>query len=135
MKQRVFVITLLLTATLSGIAQDRYAYGGPEELRGVTRVYVDTAADLDLRNVFKKILEQERNLTVVDQPEEATHWVIFRWFGPSPYWARTIIVTNVTAPMPRLLFSVRNSEAELDDLTRDAAKAVAKAYRNANTTN
>jgi hypothetical protein len=129
---RAALVTLLLLATVLIQGDDHFEYGSVEELKGVKLVYVDTGNDIDLRNVMKRVLEETKMLKVVEKPDDAKHWVIFRWWGDDPYRCRTIVVTNGTTSNPRLLFTQRGREAELDDLAADAAKALSKAYRRVN---
>lgn len=116
----------------SATAADLFDYGSPQELKGVTRFYVDAGDDLDLRDIIKSRLEQLQGVKVVNRPEEAEHWVIFRWSGSHPSWARTIVVTGGATQRPRLLFTDRSSESDLVDVADDGGKAVAKAYRRVN---
>ena len=47
-------------------------YGQPDELRGVTKVFVDTSLDAQQREVFvKEIKKQLPDLEVVSRPEES----------------------------------------------------------------
>lgn len=124
-------LALLVLAHVAPLASDAIDYGSVEELKGVTKVYVDAGRDLDLRNVFKQVLEKTTGLTVVERPEDAEHWIMFQWTDSRPFWARTVIVRN-TDGRRRLLFTHRGSEAQLNELAEDSAKAVAKIYQKVN---
>ena len=127
------ICTVFAVNSATAFAADLFEYGSVQELKGVTKFYVDSGNDLDLRDIIKSRLEQVEGVKIVDRPEDAEHWVIFTWLsGPSPYRARTIVVTGITAKHPRLLFTDRSSESDLTDVADDGGKAVAKALRRAN---
>lgn len=128
-----FVIYCLLMSLVLAVASDAadlYDYGSVEELKGVKSFYVDAGSDLDLRNIIKSRLEQLEGVKVVDRPEDAAHWVVFR--SSDGHWARTIVITGGATSRPRLLFTDRSSESEITEVADDGGKAVAKAYRRVN---
>jgi hypothetical protein len=128
-KHFVLILPFLIAANLVA-AEDPPEYGNVAELKGVKRFYVDAGPDVDLRDIIKRRLEELPNIKVTDASTSADVWIVFRWYGDGPFWARTVVVKAGLGR--RLLFTSRNKEAELDDLADDAAKAVAKAYRQAN---
>jgi hypothetical protein len=52
--------------------QPTVEYGGSSELQGVTKVFIDTGTDLDLRNIIAEEMQKSLpDLTVVSKPEDA----------------------------------------------------------------
>ena len=68
-------LAVLVVCGLSLVAQAQrptIEYGDPDELRGVTRVFVDTDTDLGLRRAVREELRKKLpNLRVVSRPEDA----------------------------------------------------------------
>lgn len=130
----VIVLLVVVFTTSAATAADLFEYGSIQDLKGVKKFYVDAGDDLDLRDIIKSRLEQLQGVKVVDRPEEAEHWVVFRWWlaGPDTYRARTIVITGGATQRRRLLFTDRSSESEPTDVADDGGKAVAKAYRRVN---
>jgi hypothetical protein len=127
---RKILIAILAVWSLSTSADELYEYGSSTELKGVQKYYVDAGEDLDLRNIISERLSSA-GVTVVERPEDAEHWLIFRWSGS--FWTRTIVIKRV-GDRNRLLMTYRGLEADLDDLASDAGKAIAKRLREINGT-
>lgn len=73
-RKRIFpvvLLTILLTASV--VAQDKKVeYGDPGELRGVTKVFVATGQDIELRNrIVEEIHKRLPGLQIVSVPEDA----------------------------------------------------------------
>ena len=56
-------------------------YGSPSELKGVTKIFIDTGTELEVRsNIIKEINKSQKkmpNLIVVNSPEEADVILVF----------------------------------------------------------
>jgi hypothetical protein len=64
---------LILAVALPVYAQTpNIEYGQPEELRGVTKVFVNTGIDAQLRDIIVKVIGKRLpNLQIVSRPEDA----------------------------------------------------------------
>lgn len=72
---------LLLLFTTSVVAQD-IEYGKPRDLKGLTRIYVDTRGDIANRDRIIEVFEKEKSgLVVVDTFDEAQ--ILMRFSGDS----------------------------------------------------
>jgi hypothetical protein len=50
----------------------QFEYGSPDELRGVTKIYVNTGADLEARNNIVETIQKDlKQITVTDRPDDA----------------------------------------------------------------
>jgi hypothetical protein len=127
--QACLVVVLLLGKTV--VAQEAILeYGRIEELKGVTKFFVDAGEDLDLRNIIRDNLEKQLQVTVVDRPEEAQHIIFFRWADGGDAWRGTGVVAKRVSPdRLRILSNYRGKEAERDDLASDYAKWLIKQLR------
>lgn len=132
---RSLVIAILSICAFGvAVSAELYDYGSPDELRGIRKYYVDAGEDLDLRNIIAERF-RTADVDVVDRPEDAEHWVVFRWSGSGQsFWTRTIIIRR-DGNRQRLLMTYRGAEQDLDDLAGDAGKALAKRLREINGTN
>lgn len=67
------LVLLTLAINLPAFAQNpTVEYGHPTELHGVKKVFVDTGADIELRNrIVKEIQKGLPNLVIVSIPEDA----------------------------------------------------------------
>ena len=72
-RKMVWVSLLVLTLALPVLAQTPVVeYGQPDELRGVTKVFVDAGLDAQQRGVVvKEIKKQLPDLEIVSSPEES----------------------------------------------------------------
>jgi hypothetical protein len=53
-------------------------YGKPEELKGVTKIYIYTGTDIEVRqNIIKEIAKKLPSLQIADKPEEAQVFLLF----------------------------------------------------------
>ncbi len=73
LKRTSRLLLLILTVALPIVAQEpTVEYGHPDELRGVTKVFVDTGVDARQREqIAKEIQKRLPNLEVVSPPEES----------------------------------------------------------------
>jgi len=56
----------------------RFEYGSLEELRGVTKIYVYTGLELEVRNnIVKTIQSKLKHIAVTDRPEDAEVLLVF----------------------------------------------------------
>lgn len=128
---RILVAIIFALCSLPLSANDIYDYGSSAELKGIKKYYVAPGEDLDLRNILADRLSSA-GVTVVERPEAADHWIVFRSSGS--FWTRTIVVKR-GGLRPRLLMTYRGIEADLDHLASDAGKAIAKRLREINGSN
>jgi len=72
-------ICLLLAGITIGNAQEpQFEYGSPNELRGITKVYVYTGAELEVRNNIVKIIQKElKQIIVTDRPNDADVYLFY----------------------------------------------------------
>ncbi|HKR02382.1 MAG TPA: hypothetical protein VJT09_17025 [Pyrinomonadaceae bacterium] len=103
-------------------AQERSVeYGQATELRGVSRIFVDTGADTQQRNlIVREIQKRLPELEVVSRPEESDIHVRFFLTGSAPGktdWLGTV-VKIVGSNRVRVLFSYKDNTPPLfDDAT------------------
>lgn len=71
----LFLITLAAAATLS--QQLSVDQGKPDELKGVTKVYLSAANNSAHQSIIKEIKKSLPGLTFTDRPEEAEVWLVF----------------------------------------------------------
>jgi hypothetical protein len=128
---KLLIAIIVALCSLPVSADDLYEYGSSSELRSVKKYYIDAGEDLDLRNILAERLSSV-GIKVVEQPEDADHWIIFRWSGS--FCARTISIKRQDT-RPRLLLTYRGVDSDLDDLPKDAGKAIAKRLREVNGSN
>jgi hypothetical protein len=159
---------LKISLTLSGIAflaitaasqQPVVAPGQPEELKGVTRIYV-SAASKDARNsIIGEIKKRLPQLTITERSEEAEVWLLFsierrsfskanpaytlgasRTSGTSEEYemvASGAVIKPVTKESARRLIEFRDTAETTTSFPEQAlsakfAKAFVKAHRKAN---
>lgn len=76
-----FAIFFLLICCSTSIAQQssiRFEYGSPNELKGVTKIYVYTGSDLEARNnIVKTIQKKLKDIIFTEQPEDAEIHLLF----------------------------------------------------------
>lgn len=61
---------LLLTSALSAYSQIQYEYGMPDDLKGLTKYYVDTSGDIKARNdIVKEVSKALPQLQLMDDIE------------------------------------------------------------------
>jgi len=78
-KQILAVFFLLSLGNLSAIAQEPVIeYGQPSELKGISKIYVHTGLDIELRQkIAADIKSKLPNLTICDKPEDAEVFLLF----------------------------------------------------------
>ena len=108
---------LVLTLASTVLAQSPIIeYGQPVELRGVTKVFVDTSLDAQQRDVVvKEIKKQLPNLQVVSRPEESD--IHLRFFLKEETDGRTegvgTVVKLIDANRARELYSFKDNLSPL----------------------
>jgi hypothetical protein len=150
MSLRKFIcLSLLVMAfALPALAQQpTIEYGQPAELRGVTKIFVDTGADIQQRNLIVKAIQKRLpNLEVVSRPEESDIHLRFSLIqakdGKTKEAGEVVKLTG--SNHVRILYSVNDlvfSAVERDSTTgfaKDYAKPYllavefVKAYKKAN---
>lgn len=72
------LLSLLLLAPAAAAQTGGVEYGGPEELRGVVRMFVDTSLDTQRREAIVKDLRKRLpQLEIVSQPEQSDYHMRF----------------------------------------------------------
>jgi hypothetical protein len=139
----VVLLTILMLAatTLSQVTTSSltFEYGKSEELRGLTKVFVDTGTDLKLRdNIIKEFNKQKKAIpavNLVDRPEDAEILLVFdsdydgNFTHGEGYVARPISDTR-----RRLLFTFKATRVPPfgSKTSSKFVKAFIKAYLEAN---
>lgn len=79
MKKIILVTLFLLGLSLLTSAQE-YEYGKSIELKGLTKVFIDTELDAENRNRILEVIEKAKleNLTVVESSADAEVIIMFR---------------------------------------------------------
>ena len=92
----IAVMALVLSSPLSTTAREPVIeYGQASELQGVTKVFVDTGADIQQRNLIaREIRKRLPDVEVVSQPEESD--IHLRFFlketsAGKPDWVGTVV--------------------------------------------
>jgi hypothetical protein len=113
MFSKLFGLTFLVLASslLTSAQESGIEYGQASELRGVTKVFVDTGADIQQRNlIVKEIQKRLPDLEVVSRPEESDIHLRFFLRETKPGktdWLGTV-VKFVESNRVRVLFSYRD---------------------------
>lgn len=77
MRRILVAFSLILLATLPTYAQD-VEYGTPDELKGITKVFVDTGPDMKSRErILKTISKEKLNLVLLDSRDDAEVILLF----------------------------------------------------------
>ncbi|MCY7347563.1 MAG: hypothetical protein LH614_15270 [Pyrinomonadaceae bacterium] len=79
MKLKFFltVAFVLLSGTLT-YSQTPFEYGKPAELKGLSKIFVDTGADIKNHERIIQEIEKEKFFVVVEKPEDAEIFLVFR---------------------------------------------------------
>jgi len=71
MHRCVVTLTTIVLISVSGLSQN-YEYGSPAELKGVTRIYVDTGTELKTHNdIVSHIQKELPAIIITDRAEDA----------------------------------------------------------------
>lgn len=72
MRKTILFIFILLTFSFAAPAQE-YEYGKPSELKGLTKIYINTATDVESHDIFTKEIEKANlpSLEIVDTANDA----------------------------------------------------------------
>jgi hypothetical protein len=137
MRCRVVLVVALFLALSAPAQAPNYEYGEPEEMLGLTKVFVDAGSDVDLYRIVRKVIEKrEPRLTVV--PLEESQFVVMLTYRPMRdsqgrrYYTGELLALTDGKNALRLLSTYRHDEEELDDLADEIAKAFLKEYRRVN---
>lgn len=92
MRKVIPALLTVLTLALSAQAQnDDYDYGRPSELKGLTKVFVDTGSDLKARDKIESALKKAKlGLEFADDADVAEFAIIYR----SGSFSKTVGVSN-----------------------------------------
>jgi len=91
----VSVATVLLLTTLASAQQGIAEYGKPDELKGVTKIFIFTGSDTYSRDqILKEVAQRQKKgnlqgLTIVDRAEDADVVLSFSEKGESYYRGST----------------------------------------------
>ena len=111
--RKVSGVSLLIVAfaLLISAQEPTVEYGQPEELRGVTKVFVDTGTDAQQRNlIVREIQKKLPTLTVVSRPEEADVHLLF-----TPRKGVGTIVRVMSRNRVRILLSINTDVPPIFD--------------------
>src|SRR6266567_1661813 len=78
--QRLVFCGLVMISSTAAAQQPatRFEYGSPDELKGVTKVYVYTGPQLEVRNnIVNAIQKSLKNIVITDRPENAEVHLVF----------------------------------------------------------
>jgi hypothetical protein len=79
MKSLIFSLFLILFFCTSAYSQSQYEYGKTSEIKGLTKVFVDSGLDTENRNRIIKVLKKAKlNLEILDSSDEAEVILMFR---------------------------------------------------------
>jgi hypothetical protein len=127
------VFLVLAFTSLTAAQEPNIEYGQVSELRRVTKVFVDTGADVQQRNaIVKEIQERLPNLEIVSRPEESDIHLRFLLKESKPGktdWVGTV-VKIVGNNRERVLFSYKNDTPPIfeRDLLMSSAIDLAKPH-------
>ncbi len=156
MKRRLlWILTVSILCAVPVFSQS-YEYGKPSDLKGLSKVFIDTGVDTETRErIVERILKAGlKDLTFLDSDEGAEIVLVFRdrsietvtgavtnIYGttnvvrdPLLHGEGTVFVVGDGAAKPRVVLSVKNSQqsrAEKRPSTKFAL-AFVKAYKQAN---
>lgn len=156
-----FLLFILILTTSALLVSGQIEYGKPADLKGLTKVFIDTGADMEVRQrIIKQLEKANLGIEVLDTDDDAEIMMIFRdqesdsVTGVSSNtteteWNRQTTSTIIKVPLiagegrvfiqgasgkPRLILSVQNSQQSRLE-KRPSTKftnAFIKAYREAN---
>lgn len=156
---RVLAVFAAIVLVRVALGQDAFEYGSPDDLKGVTSVYVYTGTDTELReNIREKLTKELPNLTLASRSEEAQVHLIFSadistyvrgvntTAGPNTNYSqsnvqygrvvdgRGLVLKVEAGKQPILLFDFKDSRSTIFARrpSTNFAKAFVKAYKKAN---
>lgn len=90
----IFTCLLLLLSLSPAIAQEDFVYGQPSDLKGMTRLYVDTGTNTKARDsIIKELAKSKLEFNIVDDSNEAE---IVLGFGAG-LAAKRVVTTGVVS--------------------------------------
>lgn len=133
----------LLLSSLFGCAlavplesAESMSYGRPEELRGVTKVFVDASGELDLREVMAQILAKRLpQITIVSDSSDAEIILALTYSrdsGKADSIDGRLIAKRISGDTVRYVASYRHDESELNDLAEEIVLRFIKQYKQMN---
>lgn len=112
------------------------SYGRPEELRGVTKVFVDASGELDLREVMAQTLAKRLpQITIVSDSSDAEIILALTYSrdsGKADSINGRLIAKRISGGRVRYVASYRHDESELNDLAEEIALRFIKQYKQMN---
>ena len=128
----LFAFLSLFLATAS-IAAD-YEYGSLDELKGVSRVYIDAGNAVDLRNIMATVIKKRLpSIEVLTSADGADLALIFDYkqLGRKAFIGELLAVKS-SGERLRLVAKYRHDEEELNDLADEIIKQFVKDYKRKN---
>jgi hypothetical protein len=128
------LLSILLAEPLQGA--DSKSYGQPEELSGVTKIFVDAGGELDLHGVMAQTLAKRLpQVSIVPESSDAEIVLLFTYSRdsakPDSFDGR-LVAARISAGKTRYVASYRHDEAELDDLAEEIVLQFIKQYKQIN---
>lgn len=146
MRKIVLLVSFLLGLSLVTLAQD-YDYGKPSELRGLTKVFIDTGVDIENRNRIVKVIEDAKilGLKILERGEAAEVIISFRedrrprQVGRTTRYDRTdegfVVIAATDGKRMKILMSFESTQDKAGENkpATKFAKDFVKEYKKANT--
>jgi len=152
-----FMVVTASALAQAAVAQEGFEYGTPDDLKGVSTVYVYTGTDMDLRDNIQKVIKKELpNLTLASRREQAEVHLIFTadvstyvsGVDASTYGnnsnatvqygrvidGRGLVLRIENGKQPLLIFDFKDSRGTIFERrpSTNFARAFVKAYKKAN---
>ncbi len=132
-------LTLCAIAT-TGAQQRKTEYGKPEELKGLTKIFIDTNGDLEERARIIKVIEKASlGVELLDSEEGAEIVMVFTGskFRDTPHTSINVgegRVIVIRGDSERLVLSYKGDEQKIweDKPATNFGKAFVKAYKKVN---
>lgn len=145
MRKTILLTVVLLTLTIATRAQQDYDYGKPEELKGLTKFFLDVENDLDAYNRIREEIEKSGlKISLVRNVDEAEGVLAFMSDSVTTFYngnsLQKAVGIGIVARMavgaskPRMLMQFRetqNWKLENHPATKFAREFI-KAYKKAN---
>jgi hypothetical protein len=133
MKTLLLILLLSFSCAAQNLDSDDYEYGKPEELRGMTKVFIDTHGDTQTRDKVTRLMaDRLPELKFVNSIDDAEVTIIYVQAGYIGIWL--VAIPSPKDPnTPRVLMSYKYDKARFfaGPEKRFTAEFV-KVYRKAN---
>lgn len=134
---RFALLAILFAGAISGRMLGSESYGSAGEMKGVTRIFIDTAGEMDLRAVIAGVMAKRLpEASIVEDSTEAELTLTFRYHRDSHHpdaFYGTLIAKKITDEGAiRYLASYRHDESELDDLASEVTLRFVKDFKQTN---